>query len=245
MLGHSQVFKEYADCKSRYNKKKLKRLNKREMRKKSSSKLEAVPSVNPIPIIPFTNVTEDEVMDEKNEERESSEEEQPTRSKKNKSRSSKLSTGRIDKQHKRKHKKKLKKLAKEMRVADSKDRFMKKLTINELPITFESVEKLKNRHQSTSDIDDISLHSYRHKDEQSHSDDGSDVQEKVTNQLAEKLQKVKKRKQKVLIENLTEFQIEHLRNAHIPFVEIKKSKNRMSRKTKAEFNGLANKMSSL
>lgn len=143
-----------------------------------------------------------------------------------------------DKRNKRKHQKKLKKLSKEMHVSDSKDNFLKKMAIEEMPISFESIKQSK-RSQS-SDLDDVSLHSYRVKDEQSQSD--NDIQEKIMCQLSEKLNKVKKKKQKVIVENLTEFQMEHLRNAHVPFVEIKQSSRRTSRKNEAKFNSLANNL---
>ncbi len=160
-----------------------------------------------------------------------------------KTRKHKLSTGMVDKRHKRKHQKKLKKLSKEMHVADSKDNFMKKMAIEELPISFESIKKLRKKSHSSDLDDNVSLHSYRCKDEQmSQSDNENDVQVTISNQLSEKLGKVKKKKQKVIVENLTEFQMEHLRNAHVPFVEIKQSSRRKSRKNEAKFNNLANNL---
>lgn len=162
-------------------------------------------------------------------------------SKKEKPRKSKLLIGKVDKRSKRTRQKKLKKLSKVMRVPDSKDNFLKKMAIEEIPISFEFIKKSKKNQNS--DLDDVSLHSYRCRDEQSQSDnDNNEVQQNILSKLSEKLNKVKKKKQKVIVENLTEFQMEHLRNAHVPFVEIKQSSRRTSRRNEAKFNSLANNL---
>lgn len=173
---------------------------------------------------------------EKSDEQSRKEEKEKEKS----SRKSKLLSGKVEKRNNRKRQKKLKKLAKEMHVPESKEDFLKKLAIEEIPISFESIRKSKKRHSS--DLDDVSLHSYRCQDEQSQSDNDNDVQDQILNQLSEKLDKVKKQKQKVIVENLTEFQIEHLRNAHIPFVQIKQSSRRTLKKNEAKFNRLANNL---
>lgn len=157
-----------------------------------------------------------------------------------KSRKNKLSTGKVDKRSKRRRQKKLKKLSKEMHVSDSKVNFLKKMAIEEVPISFQSLKKSKKI--QTTDLDDVSLNSYRCRDEQSQSDNENDVQQNILSQLSEKLNKVKKKKQKVIVENLTEFQMEHLRNAHVPFVEIKQSSRRTSRRNEAKLNSLANNL---
>lgn len=179
-------------------------------------------------------------VEELSESMEESVEESIEREAYKKYRRNKLLSGRVDKRCKRKRKKKLRKLSKEMRVSDSKKSFMKKMAIEEVPISFESIKKSKKN--QSSDLDDVSLHSYRCKDEQSQSDDENGVQKNILSQLSEQLQKVKTKKQKVIVENLTEFQMEHLRNAHVPYVEIKQSTRRTSRKNAAKFNNLANNL---
>lgn len=144
-----------------------------------------------------------------------------------------LSRGRVDKRTKREQKK-LKKLSREFHVSDTKDCFLKKMAIEEVPISFQpKSKKLRN-----SD-DDVSLHSYRDKDEQTQSDSDDHIKQNILSHLTDKLKNVKKKKQKVIVENLTEFQLEHLRNAHVPFVELKESSRNKSRKSEAKFNTLA------
>ncbi|KAG4069958.1 hypothetical protein HA402_015182 [Bradysia odoriphaga] len=248
----SQVFKDYANSKSRQNKKKLKRLNEKKSKKsrKSSNKSETITAADDSPV-PCTTDTVDlnerqedgNVKNSKKSKKGSSDEPQSSRKK---SRKNKLSIEKPDKRSKRKHKKKLKQLSKEMRVPDSREEFLKKMAIEELSISFEST-KMSKKNRRNSDLD--SLHSYRCNDDESQSDDDNQVEQNISSQLSKKLSKIKNKKQKVIVEDLTEFQIEHLRNAQVPFVEVKQCSRSKQRKNNAKFNKLAdnlvNKMSIL
>lgn len=244
----SQVFKEYAAGKSRHNKKKLKRLNDKKQKKwrKTKNKPETETSTNdspaPCSIIDTTDTNETEEKQEtvkkSSKKSKKSNDEQESRRVRSKSRKTKLSIEKLDKRSKREKKKKLKKLEKDIRVPDSREEFLKKLAVEELPISFTSVKKKKNRRNS--DLD--SLHSYRCNDDGTQSDNDNVVEQNISSQLSAKLSQIKKKKQKVVVEDLTEFQLEHLRNAQVPYVEVKQCSRRQQRKNEAKFNNLADKL---
>lgn len=237
------MFKEYADCKSRYNKKKLKRLNKKAKKILKSEKLKLSKNSSP----PCTTTcSDDEKMEEPIvEETENVEElgkvEKVERVKNVKCEMPKYkvsSSGKVAKRSKQKQQRKLKKLSRDIHVSDSKETFLKKMAIEEVPISFH----LKSKKSKKSD-DELSLHSYRDKnEEQSQSDNDNEIQQNILSQLTEKLKSVKKKKQKVIVENLTEFQMEHLRNANVPFVEIKQSSRKKSKKSDAKIKRLASNL---
>lgn len=255
IVSHSQVFKNYADSKSRHNKKKLKRLNdKKDKKSRKSNKSETITSadISPVPCPVDTTAVTNEVIEEertnetgeervvkKSKKSKASNDEEDSHRDRKKSRKNKLSIEKPDKRSKRKHKKKLKQMAKEMRVPDSREDFLKKMAIEELPIAFESTKMSKRNRRNS---DDVSLHSYRCNDSDSQSDNDNKVEQNISSQLSKKLSEIKKKKQKVIVEDLTEFQIEHLRNAQVPFVEVKQCSRRTQRKNEAKFNNLADKL---
>lgn len=241
----SQVFKAYAADKSRQNKKKVKRLTEKKQKKsrKSIDKSETVTSADTIDMNE-TKWEEEQVEEEvkvkkSKKSKKSTDEQESVRGRGKKSRKHKSVIERPDKRDKRKMKEKLKKLSKEMRVSDSREEFLKKLAVEELPISFKSVKQSKkNRRNSDQD----SLHSYRCNDAASQSDNDNPVEQNIRSQLSEKLSVIKKRKQKVIVEDLTEFQLEHLRTAKVPYVEVKQCSRRQQRSNDAKFNSLADKL---
>lgn len=179
--------------------------------------------------------------DDKTKEEKKEEKEEENEKHKVKLHKSKIANGKVEKKTKEKTKrlKKSKKIAKLIRVADSKDNFLKKITIEEVPISF----NFKSKKHDLIDSDNASLKSYRGNDDaQSHSDNDNEIQNNIRTHLSETLRKVKKKKQKVIVENLTEFQMEHLRKADVPFVEIKQSSRKKCKKDRAKVNNLVSNL---